>query len=267
MRRGSGESGERPKWRFESESTEPPPPLFLPEEGYLDRVWQELQILHAAFRGVDQAEYSTLVRRLQEIDLLFLKSEDLDDYYRECHLPEASVREMIRTDEPPLPHRTRSTDKVAALQIQFMEDVFYTLQLDRYGNSPENRGWMNLFRRWGRSPTLNERFDELRSTFSEHFGAFYQLYIRDQSGTIEEVPLPHPWDRRKPRQGPGIFLDSGIREVEARPRGGGERPVPEPGSGAHGIVDAKGGAQTYEQPAKQGDSDDGGPSSAGQTNQ
>jgi len=26
--------------------------------------------------------------------------------------------------------------------------------------------------------------------------------------------------------------DSGIREVEARPRGGGERPVPEPGSGA-----------------------------------
>jgi hypothetical protein len=144
--------------------------------------------------------------------------------------------------------------------------VFYTLQLDRYGNSPDNRGWMNLFRRWGRSPTLNERFDELRPTFSEHFVAFYRLYIRNQRGSIEEVPLPHPWDRRESGQGPGIFLDSGIREVEPRPGGGGERPVPEPGTGAHGISDPKGGLQTYERPSKSDDGDDGSPSKGGTQN-
>jgi len=250
-------SSEQPKWRFEQEMVEPPPPLFLPTEGYLDRVWQELQILHAAFRGVEQREYSALVRRLQEIELLFLDRHGLEDYYRECHLPEHFSDNPTEKRFTVMPSQA-SIDNVAALQIQFMEDVFYTLTLDRYGNSPENRGWMNLFRRWGRSPRLNQRFDEMRSTFSEQFGAFYQLYLRNQTGSIEEVPLPHPWDRRAPGSGPGIFLDSGIREVEPRPAAGGERPVPEPGTGAHGIDDAKGGAQTYEQPAPRSGQDSGG---------
>jgi hypothetical protein len=266
--------GAPPQWRFEYVSNEPVPKPFLPDEDYLDRVWLELQLLHTAFRGVDQAEYWGLVRRLHDIELIFLDREELDTYYNECYRDEKTIHETLHRDGFGSAHRTRETDKVAGLQAQFMEDVFYVLQLNRYGNAPDNRGWMNLLRRWGRSPTFNARFAELRSTFTEEFVAFYKLYLRNQTGTMEEVALPHPWDRPPrwdgvtPIVGPGIFLDSGIREVARKRKDSrtGERPVPQPGSGGHGVSDEKGGSLMYETPPPASDPDSEGSPPGGLTN-
>jgi hypothetical protein len=134
------------------------------------------------------------------------------------------------------------------MQAQLMEDVFFVLRLDRYGNARDNRGWMNLLRRWGRSPTFNKRFDELRSTFSQEFVEFYVLYLRKRYGTIEQSPIPHPWDRRKKFVPVGVFLDSGIREAAPGHEAAGERPLPQPGSGTHGVTDEKGGSPLYQTP-------------------
>jgi hypothetical protein len=260
------EMAQQPKWRFEYATSEIPPKPFVPDEDYLDRVWLELQVLHTAFRGVDQAEYWNLVRRLHDIDLIFLDRKELDDYYAECYRDEKAVHSMLHKEGFGVANRTRETDKVAAIQAQFMEDVFYVLQLNRYGNAPDNRGWMNLLRRWGRSPTFNARFSELRTTFTHEFVAFYDLYLRNQSGTMDEIPLPHPWNRERERvgpAGPGVFLDSGIREIARKHRGGrtGERPVPQPGTGSHGVADEKGGSLSYETPSPSRDQDNGPPSS------
>ena len=244
-------------WRFEYLGSEKSPPPFLPDEDYLDRVWLELQVLHTAFRGVEQAEYWSLVRRLHDLELIFLDRPELDAYYQECYRNEKAVHATLHVEGFGSSSRTRETDKVAALQSQFMEDVFYLLQLNRYGNAPDNRGWMNLFRRWGRSATFNERFDELRTTFTQEFVGFYDLYLHNQSGTMDEIPLPHPWDRPRPNVGPGVFLDSGIREVGRHQTGDriGERPVPTPGSGGHGVSDEKGGSLMYETPPRSIDTD------------
>ena len=239
-----------PKWRFEADAHEAGPKALVPYENYLDSVWLDLQVLHTAFRGVDQVEYWTLIRKLQDIEILFLNRPALDQYYAECYRDEKTTHTLFHKEGFGAPHPTRETEIVAALQAQFMEDVFYVLRLDRYGNARDNRGWMNLLRRWGRSPTFNKRFDELRSTFSEEFVSFYDLYLRNRYGTIDQSPIPHPWDRPRRNVGPGIFLDSGIREVAPEGVEGptGERPVPQPGSGAHGVADEKGDDLPYEVP-------------------
>jgi hypothetical protein len=257
-----------PRWRFEVDLTEPVPQPLLPYENYLDSVWLELQVIHTAFRGVDQAEYWTLIQKLHDIELIFLDRPELDEYYTECYMNERAVHDHFHKDEFGLPHPTRETEKVAALQAQFMEDVFYVLRLDRYGNARDNRGWMNLLRRWGRSPTFNKRFDELRSTFSEEFVTFYNLYLRDRFGTIDQSPIPHPWDRPRHNVGPGIFLDAGIREVSGahHDERTGERPVPQPGTGAHGIQDEKGGEPLYESPKPPSEPEGGGGPSGGLPN-
>jgi len=242
-------------WRFEVETHRTGPSDFGASEDKLDRAWNGLQIIHTPFRGVDQAEYWTLVRRLQELDSVFLGYSELDDYYRECLMPETAENDASSQDEAQRPAEpNRATDKVISLQAQLLEDIFYIVRLDRYANAPDNRGWVNLARRWGRSATFNERFEALRATFSREFVAFYDLYLRYNPFTIDESPIPHPWDRVPEsaatfdrKQGPGVFLDSGRREVmpDVGPRSG-ERPVPQPGSGGHGVPDKKGGPKPYE---------------------
>lgn len=232
--------------------------------------WLRLLILHTPFRAADQAAYERLEDTLRELEKVFLSYSELQGYYIECFAPEDSAR----PDEGDLEHWRVA--HMVMLQAQLMEDVYFVLQLVRYGNAPDNRGWMNLFRRWGRSPTFNASFDRLRATFASEFVRFYDLYLFGYEGTIDEQPIPHPWDpverrvykRRAAQPGPerapatavraltplpGVFLDSGVREA-ALPRwlsDSYEPPAPLPASGAHGIADAKGGDQSYEQPPQQ----------------
>jgi hypothetical protein len=242
-------------WRFEVETPRKAPPTFGALEDELDRAWNQLQIIHTSFRAVEQAEYWTLVRRLQELDNLFLQHRELDNYYRDCLMPEkpenepASLEDVRWTAEP-----NPETEKIISLQAQLLEDMFFVLRLDRYANAPDNRGWVNLARRWGRSLIFNERFDALRAMFSREFIAFYDLYLRYNPFTIDYSPIPHPWDREPGtvaastrQRGPGVFLDSRRRDV--MPDGGqrsGERPVPQPGSGGHGVAPETRGANPYD---------------------
>ena len=164
--------------------------------------WLRLQILHTPFRAIEQDEYSTLTESLQGLERLFLERPTLESYYRECFAPETEWQmPIIGPDGRPqaLPESSE-IDHVAAIQAQFMEDVFYALRLDRYGNAPDNRGWMNLFRRWGRSPTFNRRLDQLRSMFGLDFLEFYDLYLRYYQHRIDELPIPHPWDSDQDRE-------------------------------------------------------------------
>ena len=190
--------------------------------------WQQLVYEHSPFRAIDDVDFQSLLRQLGELEQLFLTTDDLGAYYAEW---EPSATPAKESSKPEL------TIHVAAIQLQLMEDAFYSLRLDRYANAPDNRGWMNLFRRWATSPTFRAHVKHLEPTFSRQFVGFYQHYIENWG---PDLPVPHPWDvgakqqafaratRRaielcKQKSGKGIFLDPG--RVEAGMRGSYE-PVP-----------------------------------------
>ena len=68
---------------------------------------------------------------------------------------------------------------VIAMQIQLMEDAYFALRLDLYANARDNRGWMNLFRRWGRSDVSTTASVMLHWNYSNDFVTFYCNYIQD----------------------------------------------------------------------------------------
>jgi len=124
---------------------------------------------------------------------------------------------------------------LATLQVRVMEEAYETLRLHRYANAPANRGWMNLFRRWGGSPTFVVHVESMKPLLGEAFGRFFDHYVRGR-GQIESDPVPHPWDEHAtrgreraarigtqrpegdtpPPAAPGVYLDSGIIETVAR---------------------------------------------------
>ena len=216
-------------------------------------VWQRLLILHAPFRSAEREEYESLVRALDRIDDVFLEHELLGAYYEQLwpettRIPE---RESMSAEERFVNalRAVRVENLVIDLQVRLMQDAFYSLKLNAHGNAPDNRGWMNLFRRWGRSATFNTRFDEITSTLTMTFVAFYRDYLRNCPLPIEDAPIPHPWDQPIRRRHPvtkvplnGIYLDSGIHEVRRKPDGtwSGGDPATPPESGAHGVDDVDG---------------------------
>jgi hypothetical protein len=172
----------------------------------------------------------------------------LAGYYRQCFAAEDESDAKLTGPSAEI-FTTLDVRHVAAIQAQFLEDMFFVLELDRHANAPDNRGWMNLFRRWGRSPTFNYWLDTLRATLTLGFLEFYDLYLRYHHCRIDEKPVPHPWDAERRRKDyrkhdgteppptggaapkdcgvpaaerkvgdlfPGLFLDSGIKEVEER---------------------------------------------------
>ena len=194
--------------------------------------WQDLVFRHAANRSVSE-ESLDLLDDLRSLEELFLGNPGLEAYYRECmDLPRLEVT-AARTRRKNVPPEDVGVSHAAAMQIQLMEDAFWALLLDRYANSPDNRGWMNLFRRWGHSPTFRLYFDVLATTFSREFVDFCRSYVFDWPA---DVPVPHPWDPEpdsdsstgkmcytgpmlegakslKGRRASGLFLDPGRREA------------------------------------------------------
>lgn len=195
-----------PKWLYPEDEALHPPPRFL-DESRLGKAWQWLQVLHTPFRTIDPDEYRWIVDWLAELERLFLDHQELESYYRECY---ASESEPPAQPVAPAPIALTSPQEaspamvahVATLQAQFMEEVFHVLVLDRHANAPDNRGWMNLFRRWGRSKRFNERLDTIRSLLTLRFLTFYDYYLRYYPCRIDEDPIPHPWDSEDRRRGP-----------------------------------------------------------------
>jgi hypothetical protein len=267
-------AGLAPAWRFEIDDGMVAQPEPLPAPRDLAHGWRELQLLHTPFRATDRAEYSSLIASYVGLERLFLGDGRLRAHYAECWTPLA--------DPPPNgdPGPTVAEPVVrhaVALQARLMEDVYYVLQLGRHANALDNRGWMNLFRRWARSPEFNRWFDTLRELLTLELVEFYDHYLRGDPLPIEVSPVPHPWDvgrslqgeeavaraRERPSRLRGVFLDSGLREAApprlrsqadapSPPPPGGTPGLDTPGVGEQGIRDPKGAAQPYEHPPSPG---------------
>lgn len=212
--------------------------------------WQQLVYEHTPFRAGDDLDFKDLLARAGALEELFLSRPSLQTYSEEW------VQVGARRDGRETPAHSHSevvpaipaeTIHIAAIQLQLMEDAFYFLRLDRFANAPDNRGWMNLFRRWGGSGTFRQHVRELEATFSRQFVDFYYHYVENWP---PDVPVPHPWDLRtaavKPvhayagvtkdgidrcsayaadgKSGKGIFLDPG--RVEAGPPQAFDEPLP-----------------------------------------
>jgi hypothetical protein len=200
--------------------------------------WDELRIRHSPFRAADNEQFGELTNQVKEMEQLFLETPDLRWYYLEC---------MGLADPDPNADRQQAVN-VVAMQIQLMEDSYFALRLDRYANARDNRGWMNLFRRWGRSPTFQEYFKKLKSNYSLSFVAFYCDYIEDW-GEIDAYPVPHAWDVRETahkkyehpsarecrrRRAGGIFQDGGRIEAGEEEDGVSTPPPESAAPGQHG---------------------------------
>ncbi|OFW09935.1 MAG: hypothetical protein A3H96_02715 [Acidobacteria bacterium RIFCSPLOWO2_02_FULL_67_36] len=197
-------------------------------------IWQELLLRNTPFRAAEDEDYQDLLRQLKDLERLFLERPDLGSYYAECMQVSAPppAAQPVPSGAP-----LADTVHVSAMQLQLMEDAYYSLRLDQYANSPDNRGWMNLFRRWAWSATFQWHCGQLQSTFSEQFVEFFEKYIRAWE-SIDQEPIPHPWDvpetptpavpyaaqfaagiRRalersdKHRRVGGLYLDPGRREA------------------------------------------------------
>jgi len=209
--------------------------------------WQALIYEHAPFQP-SQTGVQDLLREFGDLERLFLSTPELKAYYDECMRSIAAGDASINSAAAARPADASvvsladgKTRHVAAMQLQLMEDSFYTLRLDRYANAPDNSGWVNLFRRWANSPTFQRHARDLKSTFSREFLYFYSHYIE---AWPEDVPVPHPWDMTdedndgrayfggrtqvgielsRARAAKGIYLDPGRREA-GHPRGVHEPP-------------------------------------------
>jgi hypothetical protein len=116
-----------------------------------------------------------------------MENPGLHAYYRECMMGE-HVDSSTPADVAPI-----DPINLAGMQIQLMEDAYFSLRLDQYANARDNRGWMNLFRHWAQSRTFREQFQQLQLMFSNDFVTFYCHYIHNW-GPIDREPLSHAWD-------------------------------------------------------------------------
>ncbi len=172
-----------------------------------NQAWTCLQFLHSPFKAIDDpAAFQRLADAFAGLDRLFLEDSELTDYYEECCRQPDETLAMREAGTGP----TRKIRHVAMIQIQLMERAFVALRLDRYANAPDNRGWMNRFRGWAKSPRFNCEFDARKATLSPEFVVFYERYIRARS-SMEKSPVPHPWDDPERK---GIYLDPGRLEAE-----------------------------------------------------
>ena len=154
--------------------------------------WQRLVYVHSPFRASESEEFQELLGQLRDLEELFLKTPKLHAYVAEWH---GSATTSTRAAPSP-PSMTRHA---AAIQLQLMEDVFFSLRLDRHANAPDNRGWMNLFKTWTKSRTFREHAKQLSPMFSHQFITFYEQYIELSD---VDVPVPHPWDVSPAREHP-----------------------------------------------------------------
>ncbi len=75
--------------------------------------------------------------------------------------------------------------------IQLMENVYLELRLDEEHSSPDNRGWMQLFRRWATSPMLQATWAISAGTYGSRFQSFCERRLDLRQG---EVDLLDPAD-------------------------------------------------------------------------
>lgn len=239
--KGSPEN--RIHWQFEQK----PDVLGMPVndanfDTALDNSWGELLRTHMAYQPITDDARARLLDALRQIELLFHAQhpDEVSRYYEKVFL-QRNVNDLSGEESDAVRH-------IAVLQVHLLEQAYYTLKLGRFANAPTNRGWMNLFRRWGVSITFNTLFNELRPLVSRSVLRFYDDYVRDMTDVIDVAPVRHPWDKDRTLptrdvlepedqqwerqwkalkiQYPhgshnvsGVYLDSGIIETSSEPAG------------------------------------------------
>ncbi|HKH72843.1 MAG TPA: hypothetical protein VKA59_15905 [Vicinamibacterales bacterium] len=182
--------------------------------------WDDLLIHHSPFKAADSENFRELTKTLTELEQVVIQNPGLHAYYRECMLSADTIASRAADVTPIDPIN------LIVMQIQLMEDAYFSLRLDQYANAHDNRGWMNLFRSWARSKTFQQHFQQLQTVYSNDFVTFYCHYI-DNWGLIDTEPLPHAWDvmhatesglhtvawECRRRGARGFFLDPGRREA------------------------------------------------------
>ncbi len=94
---------------------------------------------------------------------------------------------------------------VAHEMIQLMENVYLDLDLETQLDHPDNRGWMNLFRRWAWSSMFRASWAISASTFGARFQAFAERrYGLGTSEIVVRDPLA------------STALDLGDEEIESK---------------------------------------------------
>ena len=201
--------------------------------------WDDLLIHHSPFKAADSDHFRELSKTLNELEQVVIENPGLHAYYRECMLPADSIPAPA-SDATPI-----DPINLIVMQIQLMEDAYFSLRLDQYANAHDNRGWMNLFRTWAKSETFQRHFQQLQTMYSNDFVTFYCHYIH-RWGLIDTEPLPHAWDvMHATESGPhkvawecrrrgarGFFLDPGRREArepDDRTKFAPQEPQPLPG--------------------------------------
>ena len=156
----------------------------------------------AAFtRHADQ--FSSLQERLRtDPNLKFLHADFYPEWKELKHrgrstLPELlaaaahKVRHVAISSELSLPKRAaeiRSAFFFCQELIQLMENVYLDLNLERYFEHPDNRGWANLFRHWTYSDMFRVTWAITASTFGLRFGYFCWHRYELQTGILHIVP-------------------------------------------------------------------------------
>ncbi len=182
--------------------------------------WDDLLIHHSPFKAADNDQFKELTKSLNELERVVMENPGLHAYYRECMVGDHGDSTAPAGVSPIDPLN------LVVMQIQLMEDAYFSLRLDQYANAHDNRGWMNLFRRWAQSRTFREYFQQFQLMYSNDFVTFYCHYIHNW-GPIDREPLPHAWDvMHATETGPhtvawecrrrgarGFFLDPGRREA------------------------------------------------------
>ena len=121
-------------------------------------------IHHSPFKAANSDEFRELTKSLSELEQVVMDNPGVRDYYRES---------MGLTDMKSVGAAVDPIDPVnlIVMQIQLMEDAYFSLRLDQFANARDNRGWMNLFRQWAHSATFQAHFQKLQTVYSSDFVA------------------------------------------------------------------------------------------------
>lgn len=169
-------------------------------EGWLRSLLSE----HSPFKVTNKSWFDDAKVALQGIEDQLASDPSLAWYQQQCSSSGAPPPSPLPPPSPAL------LSRVCLKQIRLMEHVFLTFELRRYANAPDNRGWMNLFRAWGRSPAFQSEFKRVEDFLVWDFVEFYRAFIEGK-GLIDASPIPHPWDVQFRSGDPEVFLDPGRR--------------------------------------------------------
>jgi hypothetical protein len=91
--------------------------------------------------------------------------------------------------------------------LQTMEDAWLNLSLQGHHDSPLNRGWMNVFRRWSNAAAFHRVWPILRSEFSTEFVRFCEshLHLTIRSLTVRPRSLNLAVLTARPRPSPSML--------------------------------------------------------------